>query len=116
MSDPDSARAAAEAANDTGFWAAVTGVIGAIGGAFTLGRKTARADHDLALVNDTAARVTEIATSTSQAAASHIVAAVDRLIAELREQRTLIETSRTEMHGRIDNLYRDLRNDMRGPR
>lgn len=113
MPDPDAARSAAEAANDTGFWAAWTAALGAIGAAFTFGRKTARADRDLELINQTAARITEVATSTSQAAATHIVAAVDRLVEELREQRQLIETSRTEMHDRINNLYRDIRNDMR---
>lgn len=95
MADPESARAAADAAGDTGLWAAVTAGIGAL--TAYLGRKTGRASREAEI----AERITKIAAETSGNSTMAIVGAINGM-------RESLDAAMDRMHERFDRIDQEV--------
>jgi HAMP domain-containing protein len=100
MADAETAKAAADAASDTGFWAAVTAAFGALT-AF-VARKTGRASREAEIVR----QVTEIAASSSGHSTQLIVAAIDAMRDEIRALATEMREARRESFEREARIAR----------
>ena len=95
MADPEAAKAAADAASDTGFWAAATAGFGAL--TAYLGRKTGRASREA----EVAERITKIAAETSGNSTMAIVGAINGM-------RKSLDAAMDRMHERLDRIDQEV--------